>query len=134
MTAADREMLALKRELMLARAATERAQLVLRFDQISGRTRGVRRVARTVLGSGGSSGSVLRLAAAAVGIARRRPWIIPAIASLSTRLVRSRALRWGLVAGAVAVGAWWLSWDRSERAVSADSSADPGTVSSTDLG
>ncbi len=129
MTAADRELQALKRELILARAATERAQLVLRFDQISGRTRGVRRVAHSLLGSGGPSGSMLRLAAAALGVARRRPWIIPAVASVSTRIVRSRALRWGLVAGAVAATAWWLSRDRSERAASADGSAMPDTDS-----
>jgi hypothetical protein len=110
MTTADRELHALKRDLLLVRAAAERAQLAQHLDRIQGRTRGVRRVAGILAGSPKLAGTPLLGAAAnALRFARRQPWIVPAVATGVSKLSRSRALRWALLAGVVATAAWWVS-------------------------
>jgi hypothetical protein len=110
MTTADRELLALKRDLLLVRAAAERAQLAHQLDRFQGRTRGVRRAAGILSGSPRLAGTPLLGAAAnAIGFARRQPWIVPAVVTGVSRLSRSRALRWALLAGVVVTAAWWIS-------------------------
>jgi hypothetical protein len=109
MTTADRELHALKRDLLLVRAAAERAQLAHQLDRIQGRTRGVRRAAGVLAGSPKLAGTPLLGAAAnAIRFVRSRPWIVPAVATGVSKLSRSRALRWALLAGAVATAAWWI--------------------------
>ena len=106
---ADRELGALRIELLRARAEVERMQLLQQLDSIDGRTRGVRGVASAVFGRHRPSNRVLNLAASAVGFARRQSWLLPAVASVSTRLLRSRALRWLLFAGAAGATLWWIA-------------------------
>jgi len=106
---ADQELDALRIELLRARAEVERMQLLQQLDSIGGRTRGVRGVASAVLGRHRPSNRVLNLAAAAIGFARRQSWLLPAVASVSARLLRSRALRWLLFAGAAGATLWWLA-------------------------
>ena len=110
MTTADRELQALKRDLLLVRAASERAQLAHQLDRIQGRTRGVRRVAGILAGSPKLAGApLLGVAANALRFVRRQPWIVPAVATGVSKLSRSRPLRWALLAGVVVTAAWWIS-------------------------
>ena len=110
MPTADRELIALKRELLLVRAAAERAQLAHQLDRIQGRTRGVRRAAGVLAGSSRLAGAPLLGAAAnAIRFARRQPWVVPAVVTGVSKLSRSRALRWTLLAGVVATAAWWIT-------------------------
>lgn len=108
MAAAERELRALQRELLLTRAAAERAELVVRLAEFGDRTGSVRRIAGSVLGIAAPVSTPLGMAAAAVGFARRQPWILPTAAKLLTSFARSRAGRLALVTGLVAAGAWWL--------------------------
>lgn len=108
MAAAERELRALQRELLLTRAAAERAELVVRLAQFGDRTGTARRIAGSVLGIAAPAATPLGMAAATVGFVRRQPWILPAAAKLLTSFARSRAGRLALVAGLVAAGAWWL--------------------------
>jgi len=105
-SAADQELGALRIELLQARAEVERMQLLQQLDSIGGRTRGVRGVASAIVGRHRLSNRALNLAAAAIGFARRQSWLLPAVASVSTRLLRSRALRWLLFAGAAGATLW----------------------------
>src|SRR4249920_2911422 len=107
--AADQELGALRIELLRARAAVERMQLLQQLDSIDGRTRGVRGVASAVFGRHRPSNRVLNLAASAIGFARRQSWLLPAVASVAARLLRIRALRWLLLAGAAGATLWWLA-------------------------
>jgi hypothetical protein len=106
---ADQELGALRIELLQARAEVERFQLLQQLDFIGGRTRGVRGVASAVFGRRRPSNRVLNLAASAIGFARRQSWLLPAVASVAARLLRSRALRWLLFAGAAGAVLWWLA-------------------------
>jgi hypothetical protein len=108
MAAAERELRALQRELLLTRAAAERAELVVRLAEFGDRTGTVRRIAGSVLGIAAPVSAPLAMAAAAVGFARRQPWILPTAVKLLTSVARSRAGRMALVTGLVAAGAWWL--------------------------
>lgn len=108
MAAAERELRALQRELLLTRAAAERAELAVRLAQFGDRTGTARRIAGSVLGIAAPAATPLGMAAAAVGFARRQPWILPTAAKLLTAVVRSRSGRLALVTGLVAAGAWWL--------------------------
>jgi hypothetical protein len=110
MPTADHELNALRRDLLLVRAAAERAQLAHQLDRIQGRTRGVRRAAGFLAGSSQLTGAPLLAAAAnAIRFARRQPWVIPAVVTGASKLSRSRALRWALLAGVVATAVWWIS-------------------------
>jgi len=126
-SAADQELGALRIELLRARAAVERMQLVQQLDSIDGRTRAVRGVARVVLGQRRPSNRVPTLAATAIGFARRQSWLLPAVASVAARLLRIRALRWLLLAGAAGATVWWLAQRTSAprgRASAEDMSAE----------
>jgi hypothetical protein len=122
---ADRELHALKRELLLVRAAAERAQLAQQLDRFQGRTRGVRRVASVLAGSPQSAGTPLLGAAAnALRFARRQPWVVPAVVSGISNFSRSRTLRWALLAGVVVTAAWWISRMRDSGAAVSENASD----------
>ena len=126
MTTADRELHALKRDLLLVRAAAERAQLAHQLDRIQGRTRGVRRAAGVLAGSPKLAGTPLLGAAAnALRFARRQPWVVPAVVTGVSKLSRSRTLRWALLAGVVVTAAWWISRTPGPGAAAADENDSP---------
>ena len=125
MKTADRELHELKRDLLLVRAAAERAQLAHQLDRFQERTRGVRRVAGLLAGSPQGAGtSLLGAAANALGFARRQPWVVPAVVTGVSQLSRSRTLRWALLAGVVVTAAWWISRTRDSGAAVNDNSSD----------
>jgi hypothetical protein len=125
MTTADRELLALKRDLLLVRAAAERAQFAHQLDRFQGRTRGVRRAAGVLAGSPKLAGTPLLGAAAnAIGFARRQPWVVPAVVTGVSKLSRSRTLRWALLLGIVVTAAWWISRTRESGAAVEESASD----------
>lgn len=114
MTRADREHRALRRDMLLVRAAAERAEFTTRLDAIDATTRTGRAVVGAMLGrTPENAGGLLRVAASVVRIARSRPWILPAVIGTVARVGRSRALRWIVLGGAVATAIWWLSRQRS---------------------
>ena len=116
----------MRRELLLVRAAAERAQLAHQLDRILGRTRGVRRAAGVLAGSSRLAGAPLLGAAAnAIRFARRRPWVVPAVVTGVSKLYRLRALRWVLLAGVVATAAWWISRTPGVDAASGDENDSP---------
>lgn len=109
MTRAERELHALKREMLLARAAAERAALAHQLDTLEARSHSG--VAGLILGGAqrARASGWLDVATSAVRIARSRPWLLPAVVGGITRLTRSRTLlRYMALAGAVAVAVWWL--------------------------
>lgn len=108
MARADREHRALRRELLLARAAAERVMLADQLDTLERRSR--TGVAGLLIGSArrATSSGWLGTAASAVRIARAQPWVVPAVVGGVAKLARSRTLRWVVVAGAVAAAVWWL--------------------------
>jgi hypothetical protein len=124
MPAADEELRALRRDLLLARAAAERAQIALQLERLGARTRSVRGVAGTLF-AGGTAGSPLGLMARTVGFVRRQPWILPAAVKLVTAVVRSRTARWVLL-GAAAAAVWWIAHQPTATA-EADSDSPPDT-------
>jgi hypothetical protein len=112
MTPADRELRDLRRELLLARAAAERAQLVHQIGLVTGGAVGGRAVAARVL-RGALSLSLRRnefLGAlmTLLRFARRQPWAVATFVAGVSRLRRARLLRWLIVAGAIVGTAWWL--------------------------
>lgn len=125
MTSAERELRSLKLQLLLARAAAERAQLSLQLGQLEGRTQ----VTRHIFGSAVhgaqrlQSSTLFSVAAKSLRFARRQPWLVPAIVAGTSRLARSRSLRWVALAGVVAVGVWWVR--RSRESGVDESSAEP---------
>jgi len=108
MARAEREHRALRRELMLARAAAERALLADQLETLETRSR--TGVAGLLIGGArrAASSGWLGTAASAVRLARAQPWLIPVVVSGGARLARSRTLRWLVVAGAVAAAVWWF--------------------------
>ncbi len=110
MTAADRELHELRRDLLLTRAAAERAQLAHQIDRLRTRAAGRRSVAgfalRAILRARRSA--PLGLLLTVLRFARRQPWLVSAVVAGAARLRRARALRWLLLAGAIAGAAWWL--------------------------
>jgi len=126
MAAADRELRALKRDLLLARAAVQRAQLSHQLERLQGRTHGVRSMAGSVLGSRFLPSAPLLIAAAnALRFVRRQPWVIPTMVTGATKLGRTRILRWVVLAGVVAAAAWWLRQARQATAAAPDSAVEP---------
>ena len=108
MARAEREHRALRRELLLARAAAERALLADQLETLETRSR--TGVAGLLIGGArrAASSGWLGTAASAVRLARAQPWLIPVVVSGGGRLARSRTLRWLVVAGAVAAVVWWM--------------------------
>lgn len=111
MNRAEHELRLLKRQLLLTRAAAERAQFVDQLDSLDARTRS----ARDILGFAFNGTDRLRgsgflsTAAAALRFVRRQPWLIPVIVKGAATLARSSPLRLAFTVGAAALGAWWLS-------------------------
>jgi hypothetical protein len=109
MTQAEREQRALRLELLRVRAAAERAELTRRLDTIDARTRTGRAMASALLGgSRADARGLLGVAASALRIVRRQPWIVPTVVGGMLRVARSRRLRWVLLAGAVVGALWWI--------------------------
>jgi hypothetical protein len=110
MTAADRELRELRRELLLARAAAERAQLVHQIALITGGAVGGRGVAARALRSAlhlrrnDLLGALITL----LRVARRQPWAVSTLVAGVVRLRRAHVLRWLFVVGAIAGAAWLL--------------------------
>lgn len=108
MARAEREHRALRRELLLARAAAERAMLADQLETLETHSR--TGVAGLLIGGArrATASGWLRTAASAVRIARAQPWVVPVVVGGVAKLARSRALRWLAVAGAVAAVVWWI--------------------------
>jgi hypothetical protein len=119
MARADVEQRALRRELLIARAAAERAVLAERLDVLELRSRSGLPGA-LLRGAGGARRSgLLGVAATGIRLARSQPWLLPAIAGGALRLARLRTLRWVAVAAVVAAAFWWV-----RRQSGADASTD----------
>ncbi len=119
---AEREHRALRRDLLLARAAAERAMLADQLDALE--TRSHSGVAGLLIGGArrAKSSGWLNVAASAVRIARAQPWVVPVVAGGVAKLARSRSLRWVVVAGVIAAVVWWIRTGRA----STRSAATPG--------
>jgi hypothetical protein len=108
MARAEIEHRALRRELLIARAAMERAEFAERLDVLELRSRsGLPGVLLRGAGSARRSG-LLGVAATGIRLARSQPWLVPAVAGGALRLARSRTLRWVAVAAVVAAAVWWV--------------------------
>jgi len=115
MPRADAEQRALRQELLLVRAAAERAALADELGRFESRSsHGL-----PGLLFGGADGArrsgLLRFATSTYRTVRAQPWLVPAVAGIA----RSRTLRWLVLAGAVAAAAWWI-----RNSVTASSIAD----------
>lgn len=131
MTAADRELRELRRELLLTRAAAERAQLVHQIGLLTGGAVGGRAVVARALRSAFSLrrnellGALTRL----LRFVRHQPWVVSTLVAGVVRLRRARVLRWLFLVGAIAGAAWWLRYrvrsaaDRPERPGDGDEAA-----------
>ena len=126
MTPADRELHDLRRELLLARAAAERAQLVHQIGLMTGGAVGGRALAARVLRGALSlrRNKFLGALVTLLRFARRQPWAVPTFVAGVSRLRRTRLLRWLIVAGAIVGTAWWLH----RRAPTAAHRSDDGPV------
>jgi hypothetical protein len=113
MTPADQR--ALQRDLLLARATAERAALRDQLAGLRARTRSPRGVAG-LLFSGARAAHRSGALPLALGVARRQPWLLASLFGAGLKLVRVRAVRWLLVAGAVGAAAWWLLQDETAAA------------------
>jgi hypothetical protein len=129
MSRADHQQRALRRELLLVRAAAEREALAERLDTLE--TRASSGLAGLLFGgaSGARWSGPLGLAASALRVARRQPWLVPAVAGVAVRLARSRALRWAAFAAVIAGVVWWATRGSSGDAAAA---ADDGESLSDD--
>jgi len=111
----DPALRAMRRELLVARAAFEREELLQHMDTLRGRLRPARIVANAAH-SGMQRLREARFAgvgSAALRVLARNPWLI---ASLLATLRRGRVLRLGLLGVAAAGAAWW--WTRHRRMAS----------------
>lgn len=102
------EQRALRRELLLARAAVERAALTDRLDELERRSRSGLPGALLRGASSARRSGLLGVAATGIRIARSQPWLVPAVVGGAVRLSRSRTLRWVALAGLAAAAIWWL--------------------------
>lgn len=123
MARAEREHRALRRDLLLARAAVERAALAERLDVLE--LRSGRGLPGMLLGGAASAqrSGLLRAAVTGLRFARSQPWVVPTIAAGAMRLVRSRTLRWVALAAVVAAAVWWV---RRQTAAAAPSGEPQG--------
>lgn len=126
MNRAESEQRALKRELLLARAAAERAQIVDQIDSLDLRTRSTREILGFALNGADQmrTSPALSTATTVVRFVRRQPWLVPIVVKGVSKLARSGPLPLGLVVGALALGVWWISRPR-------DSTATVATEDST---
>lgn len=113
---------ALRRELLIARAAAERASLAAQLDGFDFRTRKLQGVAQFAAGGLGwmPAAPPLAAAASAVRYLRERPWLVSAGIAVAGRIARSRALRWIAAAAVIGAGVWVV-----RRAVTRDQAIDP---------
>lgn len=136
MTAADRELRELRRELLLARAAAERAQLVHQIGLVTGGATGGRAVVARALRSAFSlrRNELLRALIKLLRFARREPWVVSTLVAGVVRLRRSRMLRWLIVAGAIAGAAWWLRRRAEDAADRSEASGEGDELAAADSG
>lgn len=131
MPRAELEQRALRRELLLARAAAERVALVDQLDAVATRTRrGLPGLLIRGAGSAQRSGW-LRFAGSALRVVRSQAWLLPAVWGVASRLARSRPLRWIALAGVIG-GVWWL-WQRSSSAEVPETATDSADSSLASL-
>jgi len=116
MSRTDPALRAMRRDLLVARAALEREELLEHMDTLRGRSRPARIVANAA-----ASGMYRLRNARYAGVGRaalrvlvRNPWLI---ASLLAALRRGPLLRLGVLGVAAAGAAWW--WSRHLRAAPA---------------
>jgi hypothetical protein len=99
---------AVKRELLIARAAAERAALAGQLDGFDFRTRKLQSVAQLAAGGLGwmPASPPLATAASALRYVRERPWLVSTGIAVASRLAKSRALRWFAAAAVIGAGIW----------------------------
>lgn len=99
---------ALRRELLIARAAAERAALAAQLDGFDFRTRRLQTVAQLAAGGLGwmPASQPLAAAASALRYLRERPWLVSTGIAVAGRFARSRALRWVAAAAVIGAGIW----------------------------
>ena len=127
MPRAELEQRALRRELLLVRAAAERAALADQLDAIAAHGRSGLPGLLIRGASGAQRSGWLRFARSALRVVRSQGWLLPAVLGVVSRLARSRPLRWIALAGVVG-GFWWL-WQRSSSAEPPETTADSGESS-----
>ncbi len=115
MARADAEQRALRQELLLLRAAVERAALADQLGQLESRASHGLPGLLFAGADGARRSGLLRFATSTYRVVRAQPWLVPTVAGIA----RSRALRWLVVAGAVAAAAWWI-----RNSVTSSSTAD----------
>jgi len=109
MPRAEIELRAARRELLLVRAAAERAALASQLDAIGERTR-TGLPGFLLHGDHSSQRSRgLRFAASVLRIVRTRPWLVPTLVGALPRLARARTLGWIALVGLAVVGVWWFN-------------------------
>jgi hypothetical protein len=104
MARADVEQRALRQELLLVRAAAERNALADQLGRLESRSSHGLPGLLFAGADGARRSGLLRFATSTYRIVRAQPWLVPTVAGFA----RSRALRWLVLAGAVAAAAWWL--------------------------
>lgn len=111
---------ALRRDLLLARAAAERIILADRVDAL-------RALAHQGLpglllrsSSRGERPQLLKVAAGLWRLFRQRPWLASTLAGGAVRLLRTRWTRRAAVAGLAAAGLWWWLRQSDSPATSRD--------------
>lgn len=99
----------LQRELLLARAAAERAALAAQLDALRERTRSPRGVAGLLFAGarGAQRSGATRVLPLAFTVVRRQPWLLATLVGGGVKIARSRTLRLLVVAGALGAAAWW---------------------------
>lgn len=112
---------ALRRELLIARAAAERAALGAQLDRFDFRTRRLQGVAQLAAGGLGwmPASGPLATAASALRYLRKRPWLVSTGIALASRFAKSRTLRWVAAAAVIGTGIWVV-----RRALSGDRVSD----------
>jgi len=104
MPRAEAEQRALRQELLLVRAAAERAALADELGRFESRSSHGLPGLLFAGADGARRSGLLRFATSTYRIVRAQPWLVPAVAGIT----RSRALRWLVLVGAVAAAAWWI--------------------------
>ncbi|MBS1135324.1 MAG: hypothetical protein H6R02_2465 [Burkholderiaceae bacterium] len=115
MARADAEQRALRQELLLVRAAVERAALADQLGRLESRSSHGLPGLLFAGADGARRSGLLRFATSTYRVVRSQPWLVPTVAGIA----RSRALRWLVLAGAVAAAAWWI-----RNSVTSSSTAD----------
>ncbi|MBM4181141.1 MAG: hypothetical protein FJ209_06275 [Betaproteobacteria bacterium] len=122
MARGGRDQRALRRDLLLARAAAERIILADRVDALRGLAR--QGLPGILLGasSRGERPQLLKVAAGLWRLFRQRPWLASTLAGGAVRLLRTRWTRRATLAGLAAAGLWWWLRQNDTPATSGDDS------------